>query len=102
MTNATNTLIPPHGGYEKLLSYKSATVVYDFTVEFCKTYMTNPENAANCAICLINQTNYLLDRQLAALDKEFLEKGGFTERLYNARREQHIRSGDLSTSHSFC
>ena len=208
MTNITN-LIPPHGGYRKLLSYQSATMVYDFTVEFCKwyvenwtdktnktdetnrtdktdktkrpprrqywsrmsdqmiqaarsgrqniaegsqasgtskktelklvgvarasqaelledyedflrqkglklwskiepqakaarelayksnrtyetykSYMSDPEDAANCAICLINQTNYLLDRQLTALEKSFLEEGGFTEKLYKSRSEQ--------------
>ncbi len=38
-------------------------------------------------ICLIHQTNYLLDQQLRALEKEFLEKGGFTERLYRVRSE---------------
>ena len=57
------------------------------------TYLTNPESAANCAICLINQANYLLDRQLQALEKEFLEKGGFTENLYRARQ---ISKGNLS------
>jgi restriction system protein len=44
-----------------------------------------PEVAANAAICLIHQTNYLLDRQLRALEKEFLKEGGFTEKLYRAR-----------------
>jgi four helix bundle suffix protein len=44
-----------------------------------------PEVAANAAICLIHQTNYLLDQQLRALEKEFLKEGGFTERLYRAR-----------------
>lgn len=34
-----------------------------------KFYMTNPESAANCAICLINQTNYLLDRLLSSLTR---------------------------------
>ena len=43
-----------------------------------------PEVAANTMICLIHQTNYLLDQQLRALEKEFLKEGGFTERLYNA------------------
>ena len=187
MTNQLDQLIPPHGGYRSLLSYQSATVVYDFTVEFCKVYMshksnmtnktytrtydqmvqaarsgrqniaegsqvsgtskktelklvgvarasqaelladfedflrqnnlvqwakddprvqqvralayksnrsyktyesylTSPETAANAAICLIHQTNYLLDRQLSALGQQFLEQGGFTERLYEARR----------------
>ena len=43
-----------------------------------------PEIAANTAICLIHQTNYLLDQQLRALEKEFLKEGGFTERLYRS------------------
>lgn len=47
-----------------------------------------PETAANTLICLIHQTNYLLDQQLRQLEKAFLENGGFTERLYNARRRQ--------------
>jgi restriction system protein len=44
-----------------------------------------PEVSANAAICLIHQTNYLLDQQLRALEQEFLQKGGFTESLYRAR-----------------
>lgn len=51
------------------------------------SYMTNPEAAANTAICLINQTNFLLDRQLKLLEKEFLQNGGFTERLYRERKK---------------
>jgi restriction system protein len=45
----------------------------------------SPEVAANAVICLIHQTNYLLDQQLRSLEKEFLKEGGFTERLYRAR-----------------
>ena len=44
-----------------------------------------PEVAANAVICLIHQANYLLDRQLRVLEKEFVEEGGFTERLYRVR-----------------
>jgi four helix bundle suffix protein len=53
-----------------------------------KTYIeaSAPEVAANTAICLIHQTNYLLDKQLRQLEKAFLESGGFTERLYWARK----------------
>jgi restriction system protein len=50
-----------------------------------------PEIAANAAICLIHQTNYLLDQQLRALEKEFLEEGGFTERLYRVRSQARER-----------
>lgn len=50
-----------------------------------------PEVAANTAICLIHQTNYLLDQQLRALEQEFLREGGFTERLYRVRSQ--VRNG---------
>lgn len=54
-----------------------------------KTYLeaSSPEVAANTMICLIHQTNYLLDQQLRALEKEFLQEGGFTERLYRTRTQ---------------
>ena len=174
-----NNLIPPHGGYRKLKSFQTATLIYDLTAEFCdkfikdrrlrdqivhaarsgrqniaegcqasgtskkteiklisvarasqeellldyedflrqrklhqwskddqrvlgirrlayrsdrsyrtyKSYLEDPESAANAIICLIHQTNFLLDRQLKALETEFLKKGGFTERLYSTRKE---------------
>ena len=175
-------LIPPHGGYRELQSYKMSEIVYDATIVFCdrfinirsrthdqmvqaarsgkqniaegsmasgtskktelkligvarasleellldfqdflrqkglriwgkahlqaqavrklayasdrsyqtyKTYVeaSPPEVAANTMACLIHQTNYLLDQQLRALEKEFLKEGGFTERLYNVRSQ---------------
>ena len=184
MTNEINSphLIPPHGGYRDLKSYRTAEIVYDATVIFCdrfidrrsrthdqmvqaarsgkqniaegsmasgtskkselkligvarasleellldfqdylrqqglllwgkdheqarrvralaheknrsyetyKTYLeaSPPEVAANAMICLIHQANYLLDQQLRALEKEFLEEGEFTERLYRTRSQ---------------
>lgn len=178
-TNRNGGLILPHGGYRKLLSFQTTTIIYDLTVDFCerfvqswrmkdqmiqaarsgrqniaegcqasgtskktelklvnvarasleellldfedflrqkkfeqwekecpsalevralayrsnrsyKTYMSycaSSENAANVGICLIHQANYLLDKQLAALEREFLKFGGFTERLYKKRQE---------------
>ena len=49
------------------------------------TYLNSPEPAANCAISLIHQTNFLLDRQIRSVEQEFLTHGGLTERLYHAR-----------------
>lgn len=49
------------------------------------SYLKDPESTLNCLICLIHQANFLLDRQLEALEKDFLENGGFTERLYRER-----------------
>ncbi|MGI6278197.1 MAG: four helix bundle suffix domain-containing protein [Patescibacteria group bacterium] len=60
--------------YQKNRSYQSY-----------KTYIKNPESAANCLICLIHQANFLLDRQMQSLEKDFLKNGGFTERLYRER-----------------
>lgn len=46
----------------------------------------SPEEAANTCICLIHQTTYLLRRQLKVLEEQFLDEGGFTERLYRQRK----------------
>ncbi len=41
-----------------------------------KSYLENPEAAANAAICLIHQVNFLLDRQIKSLEEEFVRVGG--------------------------
>jgi restriction system protein len=52
-----------------------------------------PEVAANTIICLINQASFLLGRQLQRLEQQFVEQGGFTERLYQSRiRHRNERS----------
>ena len=53
------------------------------------------EIVANIVICLIHQTNYLIDQQLRHLEQEFLEHGGLRERMTQARlryRSSHPRS----------
>ena len=35
----SNGFIPPHGGYENLLSFKKAKIVFDGTVVFCKRFL---------------------------------------------------------------
>ncbi len=51
----------------------------------------SPEVAANTLICLVHQTNFLLDQQLRQLENQFLEQGGFTEKLYRARQRSKRR-----------
>jgi four helix bundle suffix protein len=46
-----------------------------------------PEIAANGALTLIAVASTLLSRQIATLEKAFVEEGGFTERLYRFRTE---------------
>ncbi len=52
-----------------------------------ETYIeTRPsEVVANILICLIHQTNYLLDQLLRKLEKDFLNEGGLRERMTRAR-----------------
>ena len=172
--------IPPHGGYEELLSFQKARIVYDGTVCFCQRFLVKRDRTidqmvqaarsgkqnilegskasgtsketeiklsnvarasleelledyrdflrvrgeplweknsrealfvrrlgarknksyesyrtyietrpapvvANILICLIHQTNYLLDQQLRQLEKAFLKEGGLRERMTRAR-----------------
>jgi four helix bundle suffix protein len=172
--------IPPHGGYEKLLSYQKSQIIFDATVKFCDRFidkhsrttdqmvqaarsgnkniaeasrasgtskeaelkLTNVAHAsleellgdyqdylrqhghplwdknskealyvrklgaktplsfedfrpffatrpahivANILICLIHQTNYLLDQQIRRLEQDFLRDGGLRERMTRAR-----------------
>jgi four helix bundle suffix protein len=180
--------IPPHGGYENLLSFRKARIVYDGTVRFCERFLDKrdrtreqmvqaarsgkqniiegsqasgtskeieiklmnvarasleelledyrdflrvrglplwdknsrearfvrglgnhkdssyetyetyietrpPAVVANILICLIHQTNYLLDQQLRQLEKAFLKEGGLRERMTRARLSERSELG---------
>jgi len=56
-----------------------------------KIYISNPERAANAMICLINQTNQLLDQKLRWLEEKFIKEGGFRENLFK-KRQKYRRS----------
>ena len=75
-----------HSAAQKIrkLAYAS-----DRSYKTYRTYIegTPAEVAANTVICLIHQSNYLLDRQLHQLENRFLNQGGFTEKLYGARQK---------------
>ena len=180
--------IPPHGGYEHLLSFRKARTVYDGTVRFCERFLEKrdrtrdqmvqaarsgkqniiegsqasgtskemeikllnvarasleelledyrdflrvrglplwdknnrearfvrrlgnhkdssyetyrsfvetrpPDVVANILICLIHQTNYLLDQQLRQLEQTFLKEGGLRERMTRARISERSKAG---------
>ena len=180
LSTVPQNFIPPHGGYENLLSFRKARIVYDGTVRFCDRFLdkrdrtrdqmvqaarsgkqnilegsqasgtsketeiklmnvarasleelledyrdflrvrafllwekdsrealfvrrlgsrrdtsyetyrayieTRPSGVvANILICVIHQTNYLLDQQLRQLETAFLAEGGLRERMTRAR-----------------
>ncbi len=51
----------------------------------------DPAVVANAIICLIHQANYLLDQQIAGLERSFVNEGGYSEQLAAARVQK--RSG---------
>ena len=61
--------------------------------ETCETYIEtrSPEIVANILICLIHQTNYLLDQLIRKLEKDFLAEGGLRERMTRARQAQRAK-----------
>ena len=48
---------------------------------------TDQEKAVNLLITLINQANSLLDRLIHSLKEKHMKEGGFTEKLYQARKQ---------------
>jgi restriction system protein len=51
----------------------------------------DPAVVANTVLCLIHQANYLLDQQIAGLEREFVQEGGYSEKLAAARLAERRR-----------
>jgi four helix bundle suffix protein len=58
----------------------------------------DPGVRANALICLIHQANYLLDQQIAALERQFVEEGGYSEQLATARLAERQRRTTVDRS----
>jgi four helix bundle suffix protein len=75
--------------YVRQLGRKTPQTYEDYR-EFVET--RPPEVIANIALCLIHQTNYLIDQQLRRLEKDFLEQGGLRERMTRLRLQYRNRN----------
>jgi four helix bundle suffix protein len=58
----------------------------------------DPAVRANALLCLINQANYLLDKQIEALEAQFIEEGGYSEQLAVARLAERRRRSEEDRS----
>jgi len=65
----------------------------DVSYKTYETYIETrlPEVVANILICLIHQTNYLLDQLIRKLEKSFVEEGGLRERMTRARLAERAK-----------
>jgi four helix bundle suffix protein len=80
--------------YVRKLGFKKP-ITYENYREFCET--RSAEVVANIAICLIHQTNYLLDQLIRWLEQDFIKQGGIRERMTRARLQYRNKKepGDL-------
>jgi four helix bundle suffix protein len=63
--------------------------VHNDAAFYMKIVMTRPpETIANIALCLLEQTDYLLSRLLQVLEQKFLSEGGLRERMTRLRIEE--------------
>lgn len=74
---------------------KQAQVTYETYREFCET--RSAEVVANIALCLIHQTNYLLDQQIRRLEQDFIKEGGLRERMTRVRLQHRNRPANQKT-----
>jgi four helix bundle suffix protein len=74
--------------YVRQLGRKTPQTFEDYR-EFVET--RSSEVLANIALCLIHQTNYLIDQQLRRLERDFLKEGGLRERMTRARLQARAR-----------
>ena len=72
-------------------------LTYENFREFVET--RPPETVANIAICLIHQTNYLLDQLKRRLEQDFLKEGGLRERMTRARLAARAKQDKSHPSH---
>jgi four helix bundle suffix protein len=74
--------------YVRKLGRQAAQTYEDYR-EFVETRPA--EVVANIALCLIHQTNYLLDQQLRRLEQDFAKAGGLRERMTRVRLQYRNR-----------
>ncbi|MCS6772356.1 MAG: four helix bundle suffix domain-containing protein [Kiritimatiellae bacterium] len=79
-TEQTDPADPPDEQYRKLWAHYAPWLEH-----------ADPAVRANALICLIHQANYLLDQQISALEKAFVEGGGYSEQLAAARLAHRAR-----------
>jgi len=85
--------------YVRKLGRKPGQSYEDYR-KFCETRPA--EVVANIALCLIHQTNYLVDQQIRRLEQDFIKEGGLRERMTRVRlqcRNETNRSPESPGSH---
>ncbi len=83
-----------HKDDPRALAVRKLAYVSNRSYRIYMTYMSSPETAANCLLCLINQANFLLDQQLRALEKDLQNNGDFKDRYKEIKKRQVLGADD--------
>jgi len=84
----TNRLVIWPKDNPQVLEIRKLAYVSNRSYKTYSSYLSKPETAANCLICLINQTCFLLDQQLKALEQDLKLKGDFKDRLKDFKKQE--------------
>src|SRR2546423_751714 len=83
-----NDLRPWHKDDPRILAIRKLAYLENRTYATYLSHVSNIENACNCLLTLINQANYLLDKQLAVLKDQLTKEGDVPEMMRAVRKEQ--------------
>ena len=67
---------------------KASGTSKEMEIKLTNTARASLEELLDIAICLIHQTNYLLDQQIRRLERDFINEGGMRERMARVRFQQ--------------
>ncbi len=76
----------PEAQEVRKLAYKTNRSYESYT-----SYSDDPARAANAMLCLINQTNFLLDQQIKAAERQSVKQGDYSETLRQQRNAERKR-----------
>ena len=74
MSSSPNGFIPPHGGYQNLMSYQMAEIVYDAHCLFCNKYINKFQEPHDQMV------------QAAKVENKILQKAAYIEALLKAEK----------------
>ena len=77
----------------RALAVRKLAYVPNRTYTTYMSYLKSDEMAANCILCVINQANFLLDRQMKALESELAKQGDYKDRYKQVRKQQFLNQG---------
>jgi Aldo/keto reductase family len=87
------SVLPPHGGYENLLSFQKARIVYDGTVRFCERFVDKRSRTHDqmTQAARSGKQNIVEASQASGTSKGLLQRPTVATVIIGARNEEQLR-----------